>query len=190
MPGNGFYADGIYQPFSQETWDDLATADSAGYTGPTTWASWDEWDLTPRFPLEYTTPIIDAGRIDTFLPLCDFTGSGQVTITITTGDTVDSSGGTIDSPTNTTVNDGDEVSAVKARFFQFKFSTTFADSSGDGGARPTITGIETTLFGDKTTATFESISSSTLSGSTGQRTLVVDKPITVTTVTTMIHNPD
>ena len=35
MPGNGFYAEGVYQPFSQETWDDLATADSAGYTGPT-----------------------------------------------------------------------------------------------------------------------------------------------------------
>ena len=189
MPGNGFYAEGVYQPFSQETWDDLATADSAGYTGPTTWASWDEWDLTPRFPLTFTTPILDAGRIDTFLPLCNYGGTGQVTITLKTGNTVDSSGGAIDSPTTTTINEGDDVSAIKARFFEFTFSTTFEDSAGEGG-RPVITSVDTTLFGEKQSATFESISSSTLAGSTGQRTLVVDKPITVTTVTSMIHNPD
>ena len=189
MPGNGFYSEGTYQPFSQESWDDLATKDSAGYTGPETWDAWTEWDLTPRYPLTFTTPIIDAGRVDTFLPLCNYGGTGQVTITIKTGDTVDSSGGAIDSPTTTTINEGDDVSAIKARFFEFTFSTTFEDSSG-GLERPVITSIDTTLFGEKQSATFESIDSSTLSGSIGQRTLVVDKPITVTTVTTMIHNPD
>lgn len=189
MAGNGFYAEGVYQPFSQESWDDLATADSAGYTGPNDWDTWTEWNLTPRYPLTFTTPIIDAGRIDTFLPLCNYGGTGNVTITVQSGNTVDSSGGAIDSPASVTINNGDDVSAIKARFFQYTFSTTFEDSAG-GNDRPVITSIDTTLFGEKESATFESIDSSTLSGSTGQRTLVVDKPITVTTVTTMIHNPD
>ena len=180
MAGNGIFAGGLYQPDSIETWD----GDSAGYQ----WDDLTSWNQTPNLPLTYTTAVIDTGRIEQWLPLTTVNKQGQLSTTIYYGNTVDSSGGAIDSPTSVTYTAGDSVSAIKARYFQFTFSVDYADSSGVEPT-PTISSIQTDMNTEKEFASFDSIDSSTLGGSLGARQLVVDQPITPTTVTIQPHLP-
>jgi hypothetical protein len=178
MPA-GFYKQGVLQPYSVETWADL----TAG------WDTYDDtWNLTPSLPLVYNTAIVDAGRIDLWMPLTDVATNEQITTTIYYGDTVDSTGGAIDSESSVTYNVGDSVEAIKARYFRFEFSVGYADSAGVGN-RPIISAIKTDLASDKALATFDSIDSSTLSGSVGVRELVVDQPISPTSLTVTPHVP-
>ncbi len=175
--GNGYFAEGIYQPLSTQTWANLTNG----------WDTYtDGWNLTPTLPLTYTTDIIDYGRIEKVLPLTLVNKTGVMTTTIVYGDTVDSSGGTIDSSTSLVVNVGDTVSAIKARYFQFTFSLNFGDSAG-AEPTPNITSITTDLNAEKVTASFDSIVSSSLGGSTGQRELVLDQPISPTVAVIQLH---
>lgn len=180
MAGNGIFAGGLYAPTSIETWDD--------YTGATDWDAVTTWAGTPSLPLTYTTAIIDTGRIDQWLPLTTVNKQGQLSTTIYYGNTIDSSGGAIDSASSVTYTAGDSVSAIKARYFQFLFSVDYADSSGVEPT-PTISSIQTDMNTEKEFASFDSIDSSTLGGSLGARQLVVDQPITPTTVTIQPHIP-
>lgn len=181
MPA-GFYKEGVLQPYSIETWD---ARDSAGYT----WDDWTDWNGTPDLPLTFSTAIVDAGRIDKFMPLTDVTTNGQIATTIYYGDTVDSTGGAIDSESSVTYSIGDAVEAIKARYFRFEFSIGYEDSAGVND-RPVITNIITDLTSEKQLATFDSIDSSTLPGSVGARTLTVDQPISPTALVVTPHVPD
>ena len=177
----GFYKQGVLQPYSVETWD---ARDSAGYT----WDDWTDWNGTPDLPLVYNTAIVDAGRIDLWMPLTDVTTNEQVSATIYYGNTVDSTGGAIDNESSVSYNIGDQVEAIRARYFRFEFSVGYEDSAGVGN-RPIISGVQTNLASDKTLATFDSIDSSTLGGSVGVRELVVDQPISPTSLTVTPHVP-
>jgi len=181
MPA-GFFKEGILQPYSTETWD---ARDSAGYT----WDDWTDWNGTPSLPLTYSTAIVDAGRIDNWMPLTDVTTNGQIATTIYYGNTVDSTAGAIDSESSVTYAIGNTVEAIKARYFRFVFSVGYEDSAGVAD-RPVISNITTDLASDKALATFDSIDSSTLPGSVGVRSLSVTQPISPTSLTITPHVPD
>jgi len=182
MPA-GFYKEGALQPYSVETWDDFDGASTG-----TDWDSITTWNGTPSLPLTYSTAIIDSGRIDQFMPLTAVQTSGQIATTIYYGNTVDSTGGAIDSESSVSYSIGDTVEAIKARYFRFEFSVDYGDSAGVN-ERPIITAITTDLSSDKALATFDSIDSSTLPGSVGVRTLSVDQPISPTAMTVTPHVP-
>ena len=177
MAGNGYFSEGIYQPLSTETWASLTNG----------WDTYsDSWNLTPTLPLTFTTEITDYGRIEKLLPLTLVGKSGAMTTTIEYGNTIDSSGGAIDSSTSLVVNAGDTVTPVKARYFQFTFSLNYGDSAG-ADLTPSITSITTDLNAEKITASFDSIDSSTLTGSTGARQLTLDQPISPTVAIIQPH---
>jgi hypothetical protein len=177
MAGNGFFSEGRYQPYSTETWADL-TGGWDTYTG--------EWDLTPSLPLEFTSPVFDLGKNDYVAYLLDWSGVGiSKTTTVYYGDTVDSAGGDIDSPTTITGNPGDTLSPVKGRYFQFKVSI---DNDSAGEERPFINAITANLRTDKKQVTKADINSSTLGGSVGARELTIEENIqTVTSIVTQPH---
>ena len=163
MAGNGYFAEGRYQAKSTETW--------ASLTG-----GWDTytsgWNLTPDLPLTFTTGVVDFGRIELLNPLVEISANHPVTTTIYYGNTVDSSGGSIDSPSSVTVSPSSSVSSINARYFQFAVSVDYGDSSGVGPV-PSISSIRTDLSARLTQITKDSIDSSTLPGSVGERELEV-----------------
>lgn len=178
MAGNGYFADGVYQALSTETWADLTNG----------WDTYnDTWTLTPDLPLEFTTQIFDFGRVDYVSYLLSWQGIGASTTTVYYGDTVDSTGGDIDSPTTITATPGDTLSPVKARYFQFKISIDYFDSAGAEEA-PTITNIRPQLTSQKVNITKADLNSSTLGGSIGERQLTIEENIqTVTSIITQPH---
>lgn len=178
MAGNGYFANGIYQAKSTETW--------AGLTGG--WDTYNSWALTASLPLTFTTAIQDYGRIEKVLPLTQVVKQGQLTTTIEYGNTIDSSGGDIDGATTVVYNNGDTVQPITARYFRFTFSLTHLDSAGAEPA-PFFGNITTDLNAEKQMATFDSIDSSTLPGSQGVRQLTVSQPISPTVVTLTPHLP-
>lgn len=160
MAGNGYFAEGRYQPKSTETW--------ASLTG--NWSTYTSWEFTPSLPLTFTTNVIDFGREETVNYQTFLEISGVASTTIYSGTTVDSSGGSIDSPTSTTINVGDTPTAITGRYFQFAFSVDYDDSAG-AETTPSISAIDTKLTVDTITVNKDSIDSSTLTGSTGIRQL-------------------
>ena len=176
MAGNGYFANGIYQAKSTETW--------AGLTGG--WDTYTSWALTASLPLTFTTAIQDYGRIEKVLPLTMVAKQGQMTTTIEYGNTIDSSGGDIDGATTVVYNNGDTVQPITARYFRFTFSLNYIDSAGAEPA-PFFGNITTDLNAEKQMATFDSINSSTLPGSVGVRQLTLSQPISATVVTTAPH---
>jgi len=163
--GNGYYAEGRYQPKSTQTWDDL--------TG--NWDAYVGWGFTPALPLTYTTNIVDFGAIEYINFLTNVECTGNLTTTVYYGNTIDSSGGAIDGVSSVTYNVGDTPVAVKARYFQFAFSLNYEDSAG--GETPNIFSIDTNLSTKKITVSLDSIDSSTLNGSVGQRELVIEQSV-------------
>ena len=178
MAGNGFFKEGRYQPYSVETWADL--------TGG--WDTYnDTWNLTPNLPLEFTSPVFDLGKIDYVAYLLNWSGVGtSQTTTVYYGNTVDSAGGSIDSPTTITGSPGDTLSPVRGRYFQFKVSVDYDDSAGE--ERPFINAITANLRTDKRQVTKSDINSSTLGGSVGARQLTIEENIqTITSIVTQPH---
>lgn len=173
MPGNGFFSrdEGIYKAYPTRTWD--GTEDSAGYT----WDNFNLWDQDPSDTLSFTTAIIDTGESKKQNPTIAIDASQPANITITYGDSIDSSGGAIDGATtiNVTPNTSN-IGSVKARYFQFT-ATLEPDSAGvefpNFNSTPTISKITTDIRSVTTTQKFTDIDTSTLSGSVGQRTLSI-----------------
>ena len=89
-------------------------------------------------------------------------------MTLFYGDTVDSAGGSIDSPSSISWTPGDTVPAVYARYFQLKVSIT-EDSAGTGLAQ--ITRISFNALQEYAVETLTDVNTATLSGSVGARTL-------------------
>lgn len=161
MAGNGYFAENVYQAKSTETWDDLTN----------NWDTYTSWNYSPSLPLEFTSNVIDFGRKDivNYYTALNVTG-GSATTTVSYGDSVDSAGGAIDSPSTVTVNPGDNPSAVKARYFQIKISIGASDSAGQEDP-VTIQSFDIDLNATTVQVNEDSIVSSTLSGSTGERQL-------------------
>ena len=176
MAGNGYFANGIYQAKSTETWDNLTNG----------WDTYSSWALSPSLPLTFTTAIQDYGRIDKVLPLTQVVKQGQMSTTIEYGNTIDSAGGVIDGATSVVYNNGDTVQPITARYFQFTFSLNYLDSAGSEPT-PFFGNIQSDLNAEKQMATFDSIASSTLPGSVGVRQLALSQPISATVVTTAPH---
>ena len=176
MAGNGYFTEGTYQPLSTETWADLTG-------GWDTYSS--SWNLTPSLPLEFTTNVFDFGRNDYVSYLIAWSGQGESTTSVYYGDSIDG-GGAIVTPTTITANPGDTLSPVKARYFQFKLSVDYQESSGTG--RPFIANIAPSLSSEKVNITKADLSSSTLGGSVGARTLTLEENLdTVTSIITQPH---
>lgn len=163
MAGNGYFAEGQYQAKSTETWASLTSGWDTYTSG---------WNLTPDLPLTFTTSVVDFGRIELLNPLIEVVANHPVTTTIYYGNTVDSSGGSIDSPSSVTVSPNSSVSSINARYFQFAISIDYGDSSGIGPV-PALSSLRTDLSARLTQITKDSIDSSTLSGSVGERELEV-----------------
>ena len=176
MAGNGYFTEGTYQPLSTETWADLTG-------GWDTYSS--SWNLTPSLPLEFTTNVFDFGRTDYVSYLIAWSGQGESTTSVYYGDSIDG-GGAIVTPTTITANPGDTLSPVKARYFQFKLSVDYQESSGTG--RPFIANIAPSLSSEKVNITKADFNSSTLGGSVGARTLTLEENLqTVTSIITQPH---
>jgi hypothetical protein len=176
VAGNGYFAEGQYQPKSTETWASL----SAG------WDTYTSWSFTPDLPLTFTTGVVDFGRKELLNPLIEISANHPVTTTIYYGDTVDSSGGSIDSPSSVTVTPQTSVSSINARYFQFAVSIDYGDSSGIGPI-PNLSSLRTDLSARLTQITKDSIDSSTLGGSLGARELTVDDLAGVKTAVVTPH---
>ncbi len=169
MSGTGYYSkdEGLYKALPTRQWDDY---DSAGLQ----WDSWVQWDENPGTSVAFTTEIFDLDERKTFAPLVDIDASMPAKVTVITGDTVDSSGGTIDSATTETfIPNQTGITTKTARFVQMTV-TIEQDSGGveiGESDTPYIRRIQPNFLSQFNTQDFDNIDTSTLSGSTGQRTL-------------------
>ena len=169
MSGTGYYAkdEQLYKALPTRQWDDY---DSAGVQ----WEDWTQWDENPGTSVAFTTEIFDLDERKTFAPLVDIEASMPAKVTVITGDTVDSSGGAIDSATSETfIPNQTGISTKTARFVQLTV-TVEQDSGGDEISEsdtPYIRRIQPNFLTQFATQHFDNIDTSTLSGSTGQRTL-------------------
>lgn len=168
MAGNGYYDrhQFMYLPKSVENWDNY---DGSSAGGPS-WDNWTEWRGTPVLPLEFTSPVFDAGEINYFNVTTDveYEPIGNITFTLFYGNTVDSAGGDIDSPSSISWTPGGSVGAVEARFFQLKVAIS-EDSALLGLAR--LKKMSFNALQEYANETITDLVTSTLSGTVGQRTL-------------------
>ena len=146
----------VLVPDSIETWADYdASSTGVDWDGFTTWAG------TPNLPLEFTTEITDAGSIATTNYLCSVDSNYPVNITVRYGNTVDSTGGAIDSFSTVSVTPNQSLSGVKARYFQFVVSVDYPDSAGQGPA-PFIRRIDSGFSRETIQRTITDLDTSTL----------------------------
>ena len=183
MPSNGIFDRGILESNAIETWDTY-TGDSAGND----WDSILTWNGTANLPLTYTTSVLDFGRKDYVNFLTEVASSNAVTTTtITYGDSVDSAGAII-STGSVTVNPGDSVSPVQARYFQFSLSLDQQDSAGSGlGSHVQLLKFTSTLTSEKATQSITSLNSNTLPGSVGERQLALTTDMNVISAVCQPH---
>jgi hypothetical protein len=183
MPSNGYYdvTTGTLYARSVEGWQDY-----------TNWSTFTEWSGTPGTSLEYTTAIIDAGKIDYHMPIVTCESSTPITIQMTYGDTVDSSGGAIDSATTTTITPStSNITVPYARYFKFTIQQGTGDSAGaeDSAGSPELTLRNLRIIFRTTpgTLTQSNINTSTLGGSVGARELTFNE--TTGTITNCLIQP-
>ena len=156
MAGNGYFdiASNTYVPNSTETW--------ASYS---LWSAFTEWSGTPNLPLTFTTDVIDYGASTVLNYLCTVEANYPAYITVKYGDTVDSAGGTIDSPSTINVSPSQSLSAVKGRYFQFTLSI---DRDSASQEVPFIASINSSLTQELLSRTLTNLDTSTLpQGGTG-----------------------
>ncbi len=170
MSGTGYYDldSGLYKAKGIETWDNY---DGSSAGGPT-WEDWISWDGNAQLPLSFTTGITDFGSKDILQVTTNIVATDPVQTTIIYGDTIDSSGGEIDSPSTYVVNPGDTgIPAFNARYFQFTVSITEDSGGANTFGDYHIASINTELSSQTISATLANIDSSTLAGTVGVREL-------------------
>lgn len=184
MAGNGYYDryTAEYLPKSVETWDDFQ-----GSSAGDDWDSMTSWEGTPVLPLTFTTELLDFGSSELLNYIALVDSNYPVDIDVLYGDTVDSAGGDIDSPTTINVTPSSSLVAAKGRYWQFVISVT-RDSATE--AVPRIENINVSVSSDKIQRTITDINSNTLSGSTGVRQIGALQGIgTVSSLITQPHLP-
>lgn len=184
MAGNGYFNTSTqrYEPKSIETWDDFG-AESTGND----WSAMTTWNLTPSTPLTFTTGVFDYGLSATVNYLFNIDATYPASVTVYYGETVDSAGGEIDSPSSLAVSPSQTLQAIKARYFQFAVSIDYSDSAGQPDL-PSIGSISATLTQELVTRQITNIDSSTLTGTTGARELTgLDGVSAVLSIVTQPH---
>lgn len=183
MPSNGYYdvSSGILYGRSVEGWQDY-----------TNWSTFLSWTGTPGTQLEYTSRIIDAGKIDYHLPIITCDSALPITITMQYGDTIDSSGGAIDSPTSTTISpSSSNITAPYGRYFKFTITQGTGDSGGaeDSAGSPPLflSNLNIAFRSSFSSLTQSNINTSTLGGSVGARELTFNE--TTGTITNCLIQP-
>lgn len=181
MAGNGYYDpdQGLYLPKSVETWDDF-TGSSAGDD----WDSMTSWEGTPALPLTFTSGILDFGSSELLNYILTIDANYPANTTVSYGETVDSSGGAIDSPSTINVTPSSSLNAAKGRYWQFQVSV---DRDSASQFLPYIQSVDVKLSGETVQRTITDINSNTLSGSTGVRQVAALQGIG--TVSSMICQP-
>jgi len=160
MASNGYFdqTSGTYKALPTETW--------ASYTN---WSTFTSWAGTPSDTVTFSTEMFDGGKIDYFNPTVLVNASIPVDITINYGNTADSSGGAIDSPSSVAVVPNTAtVAGILARYFQFDI-TLNRDSATQ--ADPEIFAIDVNLSNQLKQVQQSDLDTSTLAGSVGARQL-------------------
>jgi hypothetical protein len=160
MPGTGYYDSSTrtYKSLPVETW--------ASYTD---WSTFTSWTGTASDTVTFTTQVYDAGKIDYFNPTVTVEASIPVDIDIYHGNTVDSAGGAIDTPTTVNVTPNTSpIAGIQARYFQFDITVT-KDSATQSD--PEIYSISVNLSNQLKQIQQSDINTNSLSGSVGQRQL-------------------
>lgn len=187
MAGNGYFDtnDGIYKAKSIETWDDFQ-----GTSAGDDWDSLTEWKLTQNLPLTFTTNILDYGKSDTLNYLLDVDASVPANVTVSYGESIDSAGGSIDSPsTVSTTPSTTGYTGKKGRYWQFTVSLPEPDSTGVAN-EVVLRSVNGELRGERITQTVTDVDSTTLSGSTGVRQIDLGTEFgAVTSLITQPHLP-
>ena len=187
MAGNGYFdaSDGTYKAKSVETWDDFQ-----GTSAGDDWDSLTEWKLTENLPLTFTTAIFDYGKSDTLNYVVDVNASVPANVTVSYGDSIDSAGGSIDSPsTVSTTPNSTGYLGKKARYWQFTVSLPEADSAGIA-TETILRSVNGELRGERISQTVTDVDSSTLTGSTGVRQIELGTEFgAVTSLITQPHLP-
>tara|TARA_R110000796_G_scaffold166679_1_gene283585 strand:- start:1639 stop:2412 length:774 start_codon:yes stop_codon:yes gene_type:complete len=190
MSSNGYFdvTENTLFARSVESWADYTswTEDSAGNLGFTTWAG------TPSSNLEFTSNIIDAGTVDYHMPIITCDSATPITIEMNYSNTVDSTGGALDSPTTVTIAPStSNITVPYARFFTFKIIQGTGDSAGaeDSGGSPELSLQNLSIIFRSNTATLtqSNIDTSTLGGSVGARELSFNQ--TTGTITNCLIQP-
>jgi len=182
MPGTGFYDQSAneYRTLGQETW--AGTEDSAGYT----WDNFNTWNGTSASTLQFTSPIQDLGIRDTVTPVIDCTATAPITTTVYYGDTVDSTGGAIDSASTLVITPNTAfINTITGRYFQFQFNI-----SKDSAGAPEDLAFQRFAAGVDTFTELQTISNldtSTLAGSVGARQLDLNTTETVNIKSIMVQ---
>jgi len=187
MAGNGYFdaSDGTYKAKSVETWDDFQ-----GTSAGDDWDSLTSWNLTQNLPLTFTTGILDYGKSDILNYVVSVDASVPANITVAYGDTVDSAGGSIDSPsTVSTTPSQTGLLGKNGRYWQFTVSLPEPDSAGVA-SEVVLRSVGGELRGERIQQTITDVNSNTLSGSTGVRQVELGSEFgAVTSIITQPHLP-
>lgn len=183
MPSNGFFDvdTGTLHARSVEGWQDY-----------TQWGSFTSWEGTPSSNLEFTSNIIDAGTVDYHMPIITCESATPITIEMSYSNTVDSSGGALDSPTTVSIAPNtSNITVPYARFFKFKIIQGTGDSGAaeDSAGSPPLTLRDLNIIFRTQTSTLtqSNIDTSTLGGSVGARELSFNQ--TTGTITNCLIQP-
>jgi len=181
MPGTGYFDRTlrIYRPLPSETWD--SNNDSAGYT----WDDMITWEGTSSDSVTFNTELFDAGAVDWWNYIVTVNASLPVNITVNYGQTVDSSGGSIDSPQSISVTPSQSsIAGAYGRYFKFDI-TVSRDSATQ--AEPFIQSISVAFNRQPVTVIKSNLDTSTLGGSVGARELTFD--FSVGQITNLLVQP-
>jgi hypothetical protein len=151
------------------TWADLSST-SNGYGA---WSAWQDWNPEPG--TISVTVLEDAGSIDTRLPLLSFGSQGTATVTLKIADTMDSNG--LVSPTTYNLAFDTGQSIVAGRYYEYTITVT-ADSTV---INPIMSIPQLDFQTVRNTEYYESIDTSTLSGTIEAREIETTVP-TVTSI--------
>lgn len=176
MPGNGYYDPQarLYRSASTETW--------ATYTQ---WDTFTSWAGTPGDSVTFNTGVFDAGSVDWWNYIVTIQASLPANITVNYGETLDSSGGSIDSPQSISVTPSQSsIAGAYGRYFQFDITVARDSASLDD---PTISNILVDFNNQPLTVRKSDLDTSTLGGSVGARELTFD--FSVGQITNLLIQP-
>lgn len=177
MPtGTGYYDinSGTYRTLGVNTWDDFdGSSPGNDWDGLTTWFG------ESAQSLQFTSDVQDQGIRDVVTPVIDCVATAPVTTTVYYGDTMDSSGGAIDSPSSVTITPNQaNVGTITGRFFQFQFDIS-KDSAGDFPEQLEFSSFAAGVDPSAEIQTISNLDTSTLGGSVGARQLDLNTTQTV-----------
>lgn len=175
MPGTGYFdkTTRTYKSLPTETWADY-----------TNWSTFTSWSGTPGDSVTFTTQIYDAGKVDWWNTLVDVRATLPATITVRTGETLESAGAIDVASTTVITPNTSPVAAIYGRYYEFDITL---DRDSASLSDPEIFSINVAFNNTTRTITQSDINTSTLSGSVGQRQLTFN--ISTGKITNLLLQP-